>query len=200
VKLLALTIYGENGARSLKPRRTRMIEIKNIAGDVIFTSEKETLKEALEEAVSQHTVLNGAFLNGAFLNRAVLDGAFLDGASLNGASLNRASLDGASLNGAFLNRAFLEGASLNRAVLNRASLNGAESIVSFGPVGKERRMGYAVDHGDKVMVQLGCWWGDAGCAVQRIQDVYAEGPMREAYIAGVLWAQQQIEVYRKVAK
>jgi hypothetical protein len=71
---------------------------------VLHSSEKATLKEALEEAVS-----NGANLDGANLSRATLDGANLYGATLYGANLYGANLSRATLYGANLDGANLDG-------------------------------------------------------------------------------------------
>ena len=88
------------------------IEIKSIVGSTLYTTEAESIKEAVEKAVKEKVSLDWASLDGASLDGASLDGASLDGASLNRASLNNASLDGASLDGASLNNASLDGASL----------------------------------------------------------------------------------------
>ena len=64
----------------------------------VYTSEKETLFDAVVEAVAVGARLVGARLDGARLDGARLDGARLDGARLDGASLDGASLVGARLN------------------------------------------------------------------------------------------------------
>ena len=58
------------------------MQIKNIYGDVIFTSQAETLKAAVVEAVK-----SGAYLSGANLSGAILSGADLSRADLSGANL-----------------------------------------------------------------------------------------------------------------
>jgi hypothetical protein len=74
------------------------VEIKNRwTGAVLFTSQVETVREALEEAVKVRANLAGANLAGAYLVRANLAGAYLDGANLDGANLAGANLDGAYL-------------------------------------------------------------------------------------------------------
>ncbi len=60
-----------------------MIEIKNLSGEIIFTSDAESLI--------------GADLSGANLYEANLSGANLSGANLSGANLFRANLSGARL-------------------------------------------------------------------------------------------------------
>ena len=96
---------------------TKKIEIKNINGDVIYTSSKPTLKEAVEEAVGC-----GANLSGADLCGADLYGANLYEADLREANLRRADLREANLCGADLYEANLSGADLYEANLSDADL------------------------------------------------------------------------------
>jgi len=91
----------------------------------VYTSEKETLFDAVVEAVTNGASLDGASLVGASLDGARLVGASLVGASLVGARLNGARLDGASLDGASLDGARLDGARLVGASLVGARLDGA---------------------------------------------------------------------------
>jgi len=84
---------------------TKKIEIKNIDDDVIYTSDKPTLKEAVEEAVECE-----ADLYKADLYEANLRGANLRGANLYKADLYEANLCGADLCGADLRGANLYGA------------------------------------------------------------------------------------------
>jgi len=95
---------------------TKKIEIKNIDGDVIYTSSKPTLKEAVEEAVKC----------GANLGDADLCEANLRGADLYGADLHEADLYGADLRGADLCEANLRGADLYGADLCEANLSRAK--------------------------------------------------------------------------
>ena len=71
---------------------TKKIEIKNIDGDVIYTSSKPTLKEAVEEAVKR-----GANLSRADLREADLRDADLGRADLGKANLCKANLSEANL-------------------------------------------------------------------------------------------------------
>ena len=96
---------------------TKKIEIKNIDGDVIYTSSKPTLKEAVEEAVGCEADLGEANLRGADLREADLCEANLCGANLRGADLGEADLCGADLRGANLCGANLRGADLGEADL-----------------------------------------------------------------------------------
>ena len=58
------------------------IEIKSYLGNIIFKSERETIKEALQDAVLQDAVLRGAVLQGADLQGADLRDADLRGITL----------------------------------------------------------------------------------------------------------------------
>jgi len=65
---------------------------------------------------------------------------------------SRADLYAAYLSGANLSRADLRGADLSG-----ADLRGAEGIMSFGPIGNEKRIGYAwLDKDGKAVIRLGC--------------------------------------------
>ena len=56
------------------------MDIKNIYGNVIYTSPATTMKDTVIEAVSKGAVLRDAVLSGADLSCAVLRGAYLSGA------------------------------------------------------------------------------------------------------------------------
>ena len=75
-----------------------MMEIKHrYSGKILFESDKDTIKEALIEAVIKKRSLGGADLKGAYLGGADLKGADLVGANLVGAYLGGAYLGGANL-------------------------------------------------------------------------------------------------------
>ncbi len=107
------------------------VEIKNTFGDVIYTSTKSTLKEAVEEVVSSEANLSGADLIGVDLSGANLFKADLSGVDLSEANLSEANFSGANLSRANLFRVDLRGANLSRANLfrvdlSRANLSGAD--------------------------------------------------------------------------
>lgn len=64
-----------------------MIEIKNIKGEILYSSEAESIKGAVEEAVKKGFTLSVANLYGANLRVADLSGADLRWANLYGANL-----------------------------------------------------------------------------------------------------------------
>ena len=136
------------------------IEIKHrVSGETLFTSNTATdLASAVKEAVKTKTNLEGANLEAANLR-----GACLEGANLEGANLEAANLRGADLEGAYL--------------------EGAKRIYSFGPVGREARIGYAVAHGDSAMVKLGCFWGAETDALAAIEAKYGAGSDYAAQVA-----------------
>ena len=99
------------------------VQIKTFGGTLLFeyTSEDNTIRKALIEAVNK-----GAYLRGADLRGADLRGAYLRGADLQGAYLRGADLQGAYLRGAYLRGADLRGADLRGADLRGAYLRGAK--------------------------------------------------------------------------
>jgi uncharacterized protein YjbI with pentapeptide repeats len=106
------------------------MEIKNIYGAVIYTSQAATVKDAVVEAVAKDAYLRGADLRDADLRGADLTDADLRGANLRGANLRDVYLRGANLRdvyltGANLTGAYLRGANLRGAYLRGANLRGA---------------------------------------------------------------------------
>ena len=74
------------------------MDIKNIYGNVIYTSPTTTMKDTVVEAFSKGADLSGAVLSGAYLSGADLRGADLSDADLRGADLRDAVLSGAEGN------------------------------------------------------------------------------------------------------
>ncbi len=103
-----------------KEKKKAKIEIKTIGGSLLWESEKETLKEAVEEAVSKDANLRGANLRGANLRGTNLGDANLEGAYLGDVNLEGANLRGANLRGANLRDADLGGTNLRDAYLEGA--------------------------------------------------------------------------------
>jgi uncharacterized protein YjbI with pentapeptide repeats len=114
-----------------------MIEIKDVAGQVLYTAENaQDVRAAVVKAVSEGADLRGAdlqgadlqyaYLRGAYLRGADLQYAYLRGADLRGAYLQVADLRGADLQGADLRGAYLRGADLRGADLQYAYLRGAD--------------------------------------------------------------------------
>jgi len=107
------------------------IEIKcRFSGKILFETEAESIRAAVEIAVSKKVILNGANLGGAnledaYLRGANLEDAYLRGANLGGANLGDAYLRGANLGGADLGGADLRGANLGDAYLRGANLEDA---------------------------------------------------------------------------
>ena len=137
------------------------------------------------------TDLSWVDFRGSDLSGSDLSGANLSGANLYGVNLYRAKLINANLSGADLSEANLiganlswvdfRGADLSDANLREANFHGAKGIVSFGPVGRERRLGYVWSCNDKVYVTLGCFSDTAEKAYKAIQDRYGENSTYEAF-------------------
>ena len=78
-----------------KETKKTTIQIKNrFTGDIIYKSEKSTLKEAVVEAKKEGADLSDADLRDADLSGANLSGADLSGANLSGAELASAKFYG----------------------------------------------------------------------------------------------------------
>ena len=117
--------------------------------------------------------LSGADLSGANLSGTDLGGANLSGAYLGGAYLGGTDLGGTDLGGANLSGAYLGGAYIGGANLSGAYLGGALGIFAFGPIGNEKRIGYAVADGKGgANVRLGCFWGSTAEAVAAVREKY----------------------------
>ena len=120
-----------------------VIEIKSRwSGEVLYSGEHASLKEAVEAAVKAH-----AYLAGANLVQANLAGA-----SLAGANLARAYLAGANLTDANLTDANLTGAKVGKGG-DEATLVGSRPVVQIGPIGSRN---------DWLLV---FWCGDAGVRI-----------------------------------
>ena len=120
------------------------IKIKNTKRDVIYTSNKPTFKEAIEEAVENKVNLGKANLRNADLCEVNLSGANLYEANLFGADLCGADLSKANLSEALLCRADLSRANLNEALLCGADLSGAlfyKADLSSANLGRARFYG-----------------------------------------------------------
>ena len=76
------------------------MEIRNFNREIIFQTDKENIKDTVEDAVKSGAYLSGADLSGANLSCAYLYSAYLRGADLRGANISGANLSGADLSGA----------------------------------------------------------------------------------------------------
>ena len=84
--------------------------IKDREGNVLYESKKETISEAVEEAVESEANLSGANLSGADLKWADLSKADLSWADLSGANLSKTDLRWANLSKTDLSKTDLSGA------------------------------------------------------------------------------------------
>lgn len=99
---------------------------QRFSGSVLFSTEIDSLKFAVEAAVKQQTDLSFADLRGTDLEETNLKGAYFEGAYLGGTNLGGADLEGANLRRANLVEADLKEADLRGVDLYGASLRGAD--------------------------------------------------------------------------
>ena len=179
------------------------MDILNKRGKVILTVDADNLRKAdlshanlrkanlrkanLHDASLHCTNLRKADLSYANLSEAKLSYANLSEAKLSYANLSGATLSYANLSGATLSYAILSGVDLSYADLSGAVLYGAEGIISFGPIGDERRIGYAYIHDNNVHVRLGCFSGDFNEAIETIREKYGEDSQYEALVRHNVW-------------
>lgn len=97
------------------------IQIKTLAGEVLYESEKTTIRDAVVEAVGADADLGGAYLRGAYLV-----GTYLRGADFGDADLRGVDFGGADLRGVNLRDADLRGADFADVDLRGANLADAD--------------------------------------------------------------------------
>ena len=174
------------------------------SGKVQFTAEIDCaedvprswkLRLAVLWAIENKANLSRADLSWANLSRADLSWADLSGANMSEANMSEANMSEANMSRANLSGANLSGADLSGADLSGADLSGADlwrdrGVVSFGPVGFERRIGYAFMLNGKPHLRLGCFTGTEKEALDAISEKY--GP-RSSYAALVRAACRELK-------
>jgi hypothetical protein len=134
----SISVSADGQEARIKPAQTKhmKIEIKHRwTGEVLFSGDYETLRDAVIAADFSGANLGGANLGGANLRSSDLSGANLRSADLRSADLGGANLGGANLRSANLSGADLSGANLGGANLRSANLGGAKNFdpkVSIG--------------------------------------------------------------------
>jgi hypothetical protein len=103
------------------------VEIKHVSGRRLFTSQFDSVRDAVAEAVKagadlRYSNLRGSNLRGSNLRGSNLRGANLHGSDLRGADLHYSNLHGANLHGANLHGADLHGADLRYSDLRYSNL------------------------------------------------------------------------------
>jgi len=111
--------------------KSNKIQIKTFEGEVLFESERKTIKEAVEEAVSKNIRLVGADLSNTDLSNANLRNAELSVADfrnsdLSNADFSNADLECADFRGSDLRNANFSKADLIGAYLGKSNLSGAD--------------------------------------------------------------------------
>ena len=114
-----------DGLKKEEKERIKIVSRYN-SKNVLFTSTKDNIKDAVLEAITEETDLSKANLCGADLYEANLSEANLREADLCEADLSRANLSGSNLSKANLREANLCGADLYETNLRGANLREAE--------------------------------------------------------------------------
>ena len=149
-----------------------VIEIKNRRnGEVLYSGEHESLREAVEAAVSADANLADANLAGANLANAYLANAYLARANLVGANLA-----GANLANAYLARANLADAKVGSGD-DESALVGSHPIVQIGPIGSRNDWLLVFCCGDAgVRISTGCQQQiTEAYFLERLADAHGEG-------------------------
>jgi len=73
-------------------------------------------------------------------------------------------------------------ANLSGANLTGANLSGAIGVYSFGPVGENKRIGYAVASADGPVFALGCHWGNLADTRKAIVEKYGKNSPYEKQV------------------
>jgi hypothetical protein len=155
-----------------------MIEIKRWDNEeVIHSGDFDSIKECLEDGVRK-----GIIFYKANFCKADLRGVDLEEANLEGATLDRADLEGTNLYKANFCKADLRGVDLEEANLYRA-----EGILQFGPMASSGRLAYAVNFGDHVKIQAGCFWDTTDVLRAKVKN----DPKRQDYLLLCDWAEKR---------
>lgn len=141
--------------------------------------------------------LSGAKLIGANLSGANLSESNLYRTNLRGANLSEAKLRGANLSEAKLCESNLYKTDISGAKLRGANLSEAKGILQWqSPLG-EKLICYSVLHGENVMHQIGCHWGNTKDTIAAIRKKYGDNSVYEGFV----WlADDSLMIERKSAK
>ncbi len=155
------------------------IEIKcRFDGSILFSHEAEnnSMRLALEAAVSAD----------AYLARANVAGANLDGANLAGAYLAGANLARAYLAGAYLAGAYLAGGEV---------LVGERPVFQIGPIGSRcvYFVAYLTDKG--LRLRAGCFFGDLSKFEAKLDTEHADGIHGREYRAALELIKVHAEIW-----
>lgn len=177
------------------------IEIRALSGRILFEYEKvnNTIKDTLQEAVTQFVNLRGADLRGADLRGANLRWAKLIGANLIGADLTGAKLIGADLRGADLCKANLTGADLTGANLieahfrwtnlgSRGKLKDTSDILIAGVIGSRNSYTTMYHTVKGVFVLCGCFSGTLEEFAAKVKETHKGTKHERDYLALVEFA------------
>ena len=207
--------------KQMKEKETNFmkIQIKSLAGSILFEGDFSAVKDALLAALKNDADLRGAYLGGANLRGADLRGAYLGGANLYGANLRGAYLGGANLRGANLYDADLRGADLRGAYLGGANLGGAylgganlrgaylrkeikikaiqRPFFQVGPIGQDDRILMAFSTEKGIYLKTGCFFGTVDEFLKNLQEKHGNNDHAHEYKSALVLIAKHFEIWDK---
>ena len=197
--------------KQMKEKETNFmkIQIKSLAGSILFEGDFSAVKDALLAALKNDADLRGAYLGGANLRGANLYDADLRGADLRGAYLGGANLGGADLRGADLGSAYLGGANLGGAYLGGANLRGAylrkeikikaiqRPFFQVGPIGQDDRILMAFSTEKGIYLKTGCFFGTVDEFLKNLQEKHGNNDHAHEYKSALVLIAKHFEIWDK---
>lgn len=149
--------------------------------EIIVNKSKEVISGKTTNAVLKKVIRD------VFPESLCLDFTEIYDSSIKGINFSYISLAGSNLSYTeFVNCLFdtcdFKNCDIQGSIFTCCDFEGAKNITSFGPVGRERRIGYVVNHNKCQMVKLGCFWGPLKEAVEEIRYKYGTKSTYEAYL------------------
>ena len=171
------------------------IEIKHwLSAKILFSSEVDNIRLAVELAVKQGADLTGADLKGAYLT-----GAYLKGADLTGADLAGAYLKGAYLKGAYLAGAYLKGADLKGGKLDNGEVidDNERPFFALGPIGISQRTLFAFSTKQGIRLRAGCFFGSTEEFLAKLKTTHGDNNHAKEYQAALVMIEAHFNLWKK---
>jgi uncharacterized protein YjbI with pentapeptide repeats len=189
------------------------MKIRNTAGRVLFEGNVDDICIAkhFTKANMSHLDLDGADLQNADMYQSTMRNSNIRNANLRDANLygtdlrdtnlqytdlrnadlrcviaQGADFQSADLRGANLRNADLRGANFQHALMHDVSVEGALGVMTFGPFGKQKLVGFAYLY-NGVQFRLGTFSGTHDELIDVIRKEYGEQSMQEMLIRNIAW-------------
>ena len=177
--------------KQMKEKETNFmkIQIKSLAGSILFEGDFSAVKDALLAALKNDANLRGADLRGAYLG-----GANLGGADLRGADLGSAYLGGANLGGAYLGGANLRGAYLRKEIKIKAI---QRPFFQVGPIGQDGRILMAFSTEKGIYLKTGCFFGTVDEFLKNLQETHGNNDHAAEYKSALVLIAKHFEIWDK---